>query len=177
MVYHLLYYRMLLKETIIWYWQQYAVLCVVSMLFHYSITINNIKIALIAIIRSIYWSFVDTSLQAIGMFNIIDITIALTTPNSLFAVWPAPNPNTILWLSFLIETISVEINDSSYWRLSLNRNREWILETMKQKKRWNQVNNEMMFKWNISNEYDKRFQKQMESTKTDYMILLWDWNE
>lgn len=134
MVYHLLYYRMLLKETIIWYWQQYAVLCVVSMLFHYSITINNIKIALIAIIRSIYWSFVDTSLQAIGMFNIIDITIALTTPNSLFAVWPDPNPNTILWLSFLIEPISVEINDSSYWRLSLNRNREWILETTTKQK-------------------------------------------
>ena len=143
MVYHLLHYIIPLRETTIWYWKQHAVLSEVSMLFHYSITINNIKIVLIAIIRSIYWSFVDTSLQAIGMFNIIDITIALTTPNSLFAVWPAPNPNTILCLSFLIETISVEINDSSYWRLSLNRNREWILETtMKQKKRWNQVNNE-----------------------------------
>ena len=139
MVYHLLNYRMLLKETAIWYWKQFAVLCVVSMLFHYSITINNIEIALISIIRSIYWSFVDNSLQAIGMFNIIDITTALTTPNNLFAVWPDPNSNTMFWLSSLIETISVEINDSSYWKLFLNRNREWILETMKQKKmKWSE---------------------------------------
>ena len=36
----------------------------------------------------------------------------------------------------------------------------------------------MMYEWNISNEYDnERFQKQKERTKTDYMILLWDWNE
>ena len=61
------------------------------------------------------------------MSRIIDTTIALTTPNNLFAVWPAPNPSTMILLCFLLETIFFGFDDWLSWGLWLMKNWKWYL--------------------------------------------------